>query len=121
MHAHVPLPAAADGVLFAPPQVWDAASGTENCTLRGHSECVYSCAFSPDGKLIVSASGDSPEELAACGWAATGTGVATAATAAVGGGGGGGGGEVAALRAELAEAQAEAAKWKTLHGEFQKR
>ena len=43
---------------FAPPQVWDAASGTENCTLRGHSDWVRSCAFSPDGKLIVSASDD---------------------------------------------------------------
>ena len=32
-------------VFFAPPQVWDAESGKENCTLRGHSGEVSDCRF----------------------------------------------------------------------------
>ena len=34
--------------------VWDAATGDELMTLRGHSGIVWSVAFSPDGKRIVS-------------------------------------------------------------------
>ena len=30
----------------------------QECTLRGHSERVFSVAYSPDGKHIVSGSGD---------------------------------------------------------------
>jgi len=36
--------------------VWDASTGAEVMTLRGHSERVWSVAFSPDGKRIVSGS-----------------------------------------------------------------
>lgn len=39
-------------------KVWDAATGGERATLRGHTDGVYDCAVSRDGKFIVSASGD---------------------------------------------------------------
>jgi len=39
-------------------RVWDAASGAQIAVLRGHDDWVYSAAFSPDGRRIVSASGD---------------------------------------------------------------
>jgi len=39
-------------------KVWDAESGAELMTLRGHKEYVKSVAFSPDGKRIVSGSWD---------------------------------------------------------------
>jgi len=41
--------------------VWrarDAETGQEMLTLKGHSDDVFSVAFSPDGKRIVSGSGD---------------------------------------------------------------
>jgi WD40 repeat protein len=38
--------------------VWDAASGQETLTLKGHTDSVMSVAFSPDGKKIVSGSYD---------------------------------------------------------------
>ncbi len=38
--------------------IWDAATGTEIRTLKGHEGPVYSAAFSPDGKWIVSGGGD---------------------------------------------------------------
>jgi WD40 repeat protein len=39
-------------------KVWDAASGEELLTLRGHSGPVYGVAFSPDGKRLATASWD---------------------------------------------------------------
>ncbi len=39
-------------------KVWDAASGQELLTLRGHIGAVYSVAWSPDGKRLATASGD---------------------------------------------------------------
>ena len=37
-------------------KVWDAATGQETLTLKGHSSAVNSVAFSPDGKRIVTGS-----------------------------------------------------------------
>ena len=39
-------------------KVWDAASGQETLTLKGHTDWVSSVAFSPDGKRLVSGSHD---------------------------------------------------------------
>ena len=39
-------------------KVWDAETGQEKFTLRGHADRVTSVAFSPDGKRIVSGSWD---------------------------------------------------------------
>ena len=39
-------------------KVWDAESGQEILTLKGHSGWVTSVSFSPDGKRIVSGSED---------------------------------------------------------------
>jgi WD40 repeat protein len=39
-------------------RVWNAATGACQHTLRGHTDGVYSVAFSPYGRLIVSGSGD---------------------------------------------------------------
>jgi WD40 repeat protein len=39
-------------------KVWDAQTGQETLTLKGHSGSVTSVSFSPDGKRIVSGSGD---------------------------------------------------------------
>ena len=38
--------------------MWDLASGKVKSTLRGHTDQVFSVAISPDGKTIVSGSGD---------------------------------------------------------------
>ena len=38
-------------------KVWDAATGENTMTLRGHEATVYSVAFSPDGTRIVSGGG----------------------------------------------------------------
>ena len=35
-------------------KVWDAVSGQETLTLKGHTHSVMGVAFSPDGKKIVS-------------------------------------------------------------------
>jgi len=40
-------------------KVWDAVTGKELMTLRGHDDWVWSVAFSPDGKRIISGSADS--------------------------------------------------------------
>ena len=39
-------------------KVWDAGSGQETLTLKGHTSCVNGVAFSPDGRRIASASYD---------------------------------------------------------------
>jgi hypothetical protein len=39
-------------------KLWDAVSGREIRTFSGHTEDVYSVAFSPDGKQVLSGSGD---------------------------------------------------------------
>jgi WD40 repeat protein len=38
-------------------KVWDAQTGQETLTLKGHSGSVRSVSFSPDGKRIVSGGG----------------------------------------------------------------
>jgi WD40 repeat protein len=39
-------------------KLWDIASGEETLTLRGHTEAVYSLAFSSDGSRLVSGGAD---------------------------------------------------------------
>jgi WD40 repeat protein len=39
-------------------KVWDAESGQETLTLKGHTDGVNSVVFSPDGRHIVSGSWD---------------------------------------------------------------
>ena len=39
-------------------KVWDAATGQETLTLKGHTGFVQGVAFSPDGKRLASASDD---------------------------------------------------------------
>ena len=48
-------------------QVWDASTGQETLTLKGHTDNVSSVAFSPDGKRIVSCSFDNTIKI----WDAT--------------------------------------------------
>jgi WD40 repeat protein len=40
------------------PTIWDATTGAEVVTLRGHTGGVFSATFSPDGSRIVTASTD---------------------------------------------------------------
>jgi WD40 repeat protein len=44
-------------------RLWDAATGEELVRLPGHSDYVFSLAFSPDGKTLVSSSGDTTLRL----------------------------------------------------------
>jgi WD40 repeat protein len=44
-------------------EVWDAHTGQEVHTLKGHTEPVTSVAFSPDGQRLVSASQDNTIKL----------------------------------------------------------
>ena len=39
-------------------KIWDAATGSEQATLTGHTNSVVACAVGPDGTWIVSASDD---------------------------------------------------------------
>ena len=39
-------------------KLWDAATGQELLTLKGHSRSVESVAFSPDGKQLATGSND---------------------------------------------------------------
>jgi WD40 repeat protein len=39
-------------------RIWDAKTGTDLLTLKGHLIAVFSAAFSPDGSRIVTASED---------------------------------------------------------------
>ena len=39
-------------------KIWSVSDGSERYTLRGHSNWVTSCSFSPDGGSVVSGSYD---------------------------------------------------------------
>ncbi len=39
-------------------RLWDATTGTERRVLKGHSDFVFAVAFSPDGRLVTSGSGN---------------------------------------------------------------
>ena len=44
-------------------KLWDAASGRELLTLKGHRGWVFKAAFSRDGQRIVTASGDGTAKI----------------------------------------------------------
>ena len=44
-------------------KVWDARTGQQRLTLRGHTSYVIGCAVSPDGQWIVSCSFDQTIKL----------------------------------------------------------
>jgi len=44
-------------------RLWDVATGEEIRRLKGHTDVVISAAFSPDGAMVVTASGDQTARL----------------------------------------------------------
>jgi WD40 repeat protein len=44
-------------------RIWDASSGQELLTLRGHADRVTGMAFSPDGKRLATASKDGTVQI----------------------------------------------------------
>lgn len=44
-------------------KLWDLDTGQQRATLRGHSDCVNSLAFSPDGRTLASGSANKTIEL----------------------------------------------------------
>ncbi len=44
-------------------KVWDSATGKEIASLNGHTSSVWSAAFSPDGRRIVTASDDNTAKV----------------------------------------------------------
>jgi WD40 repeat protein len=44
-------------------KLWDAVTGQELATLKGHGDTVLSVAFSPDGKTLATGSGDHTVKL----------------------------------------------------------
>ena len=44
-------------------KVWDAQTGQETLTLKGHSESVTSVSYSPEGKRIISSSRDNTVKI----------------------------------------------------------
>ena len=56
-----------DGTLLASAsdvvELWDAVTGVNIATLQGHTDLVYSVAFSPNGKTLASGAGDNTVKL----------------------------------------------------------